>query len=157
MYRTGELISAYADRPVLDWRNIIWERNLVAIPELVAKQTRRATGNRREPPISDALAHWIEPYKRESGPIVPCSEPKWRQQLLALFKETGVRRLDNGLRKSAISYFIGANPEVGVTLAARYAGNSEAISRTHYLAWITEQDGTRWYGIRHDESSTRDV
>ena len=86
---------------------------------------------------------------------MPCSEPKWRQQLLALFRETAVRRIDNGLRKSAISYFIGKNPEVGVTLAARYAGNSEAISRQHYLAWITEQDGARRLGARRDARSTR--
>jgi hypothetical protein len=47
-----------------------------------------------------------------------------------------------------MSYFIGANLGVGVTLAARYAGNSEAISRSHYLASITEQNGARWFGIR---------
>jgi site-specific recombinase XerD len=155
MLRTGELVSAYKDRPTLRWENIIYERNIVYVPELVAKQTRRATGNRREPPLNEALAHWLEPYRREEGPIVACSEAKWRAQLLALFKETGVRRLDNGLRKSAISYFIGRNPEVGVTLAARYAGNSEAISRTHYLAWITEQDGAAWFGIRRASDPSR--
>jgi hypothetical protein len=55
MCRSGELVSAYADRPVPDWRNIIWVRNIVSVPELVAKQTRRAVGNKREFLINDAL------------------------------------------------------------------------------------------------------
>jgi hypothetical protein len=76
MCRIGELVSAYADRPVLDWRNIIWVRNIVSVPELVAKQTRRAVANKREFPINDALLHWLEPYRKESGPIEQCSEPK---------------------------------------------------------------------------------
>jgi hypothetical protein len=35
--RSAELINAYADRPTLRWENVIWEPNVVSVPELVAK------------------------------------------------------------------------------------------------------------------------
>jgi site-specific recombinase XerD len=148
MMRSGELISAYAEHPVLDWSNIIWERGVVYVPEAVAKQTRRAAGNRREFPICDAIAHWLSSYRKKSGSIVAIDELKFRAQMRALFEATGVRRINNGFRKSAISHYIAAHPSDGVQLTARYAGNSESIARTHYVAWITESDGAAWFGIR---------
>ena len=106
MCRSAELINAYADRPTLRWENVIWERDIVSVPELVAKQTRRAVGNRREFPLNDALLHWLEAYRREEGPIVACPEAKWRSQLLSLFKETWgcvVWTTDSGRARSRTS------------------------------------------------------
>jgi hypothetical protein len=150
MMRSGELLSLYADKPVLTWENVIWERGLVAVPERVAKQTRRTAGNRREFPLCDALLHWLEPYRNRNGRIVTLHESVFRQRMSALFSAAGVAKIPNGLRKSAISYYIARNAEFGVTLAARFAGNSEAISRMHYLAWLSQEAGEAYFAIRRD-------
>ena len=68
--------------------------------------------------------------------------------MTALFKAAGVAKLDNGLRKSCISHYIAKFPEPGVVLTARYEGNSEAIARTHYLAWLSQEAGEKWFGIK---------
>jgi hypothetical protein len=146
--RTGELVSVYADRPVMKWEHILWDENKVYVPELVAKQTRRAAGNKREYPICDAIRHWLEPYKGRTGRIVELNESEFRDRMSSLFKAAGVAKLDNGLRKSAISHYIAKFPETGVVLTAWYAGNSEAVARTHYLAWLSQEAGERWFGIR---------
>jgi integrase len=148
MMRTGELVRPYADKPVLRWENVIWERGLVDVPEAVAKQTRRAVGNRREFPLCDALTHWLESFKGRTGRIVEPTQSSFRRRLHAVGATAGVKILDNGLRKSAISHFIAANPTTGVVLTARYAGNSEAISRRHYVAWCSEERGLAWFSIR---------
>jgi hypothetical protein len=96
MMRTGELIARYADEPVLQWHNIIWERSLVDVPEAVAKQTRRAVGNKREFPLCDTLTHWLEPFKDRTGRIVDMPEAQFRPRLTALFKAAEVKSIDNG-------------------------------------------------------------
>jgi len=65
----------------------------------------------------------------------------------ALFKAADVEKLDNGLRKSCISHYIAAHAETGVVLTSKYAGNSEAVARTHYLAWLSEDRGRAWFAI----------
>ena len=44
--------------------------------------------------------------------------------------------------------YIAKYPETGVTLTARYAGNSESIARTHYLAWLSQETGEKWFAVR---------
>jgi hypothetical protein len=118
------------------------------VPADVGKQTRRTTGNQREFPICDALRHWLEPYRRANGRMVELSEAAFRQRMTELFNAAGVKKLDNGLRKSAISHYIAKFPETGVVLTARYAGNSESIARIHYLAWLAQETGEKWFAIR---------
>jgi hypothetical protein len=146
--RTGELVSAYSDKPTLKWEHVLWSEGKVYVPTDVGKQTRRAVGNQREFPICEALSHWLEPYKGRAGRIVELNEAAFRARMSELFKAAGVAKLDNGLRKSAISHYIAKFPETGVTLTARYAGNSESIARTHYLAWLAQETGEKWFGIR---------
>jgi hypothetical protein len=154
MMRSGELIARYGDDPVLQWHNVIWERGLIDVPEAVAKQTRRAVGNRREFPLCDTLRHWLEAFKTRKGRVVDLAEAEFRPRMNKLFAAAGVTSLDNGLRKSAISYYIAAHPADGVTLAARYAGNSESISRRYYLTWLTEEKGQAWFGIRRAQQNS---
>ena len=146
--RTGELVSVYADRPVLRWEHVLWSENKVYVPADVGKQTRRAVGNQREFPICDALRHWLEPYHGRTGRIVELNESAFRDRMTALFNVAGVQKLDNALRKSAISHYIAKFPETGVVLTAKYAGNSESIARTHYLAWLSQEAGDAWFSIR---------
>ena len=148
MLRTGELINRFADKPVLRWEHVMFSEGKVYVPTGVGKKTRRATGNQREFPLNGTLSHWLEPYRGRTGRIVDMSDSEFRARLSAVFKAAGVAKIDNGLHKSAISYYIAKDPTVGVTLTARYAGNSEAISRQHYVAWLTEDAGKAYFAIR---------
>ena len=153
LMRTGELVGAYSDKPVLKWENVLWSEGKVYVPADVGKQTRRAVGNQREFAICDALKHWLEPIRRDSGRIVELSESAFRARMTELFKAAGVMKLDNALRKSAISHYIAKFPETGVVLTARYAGNSESIARTHYLAWLAQETGEKWFAIRRADKA----
>lgn len=146
--RTGELVSPYSDRPVLKWEHVLWSEGKIYVPADVGKQTRRTVGNQREFPICNDIHAWLEPYHGRTGRIVELNESVFRDRMTALFKAAGVQKLDNALRKSAISHFIAAHPETGVVLTAKYAGNSESIARTHYLAWLSQEAGEKWFAIR---------
>jgi hypothetical protein len=80
------------------------------------------------------------------------TESAFRDGMSALFKAAGVAKKDNALRKSAISHYIAKFPETGVVLTARYAGNSEAVARGHYLAWLSQSDGERYFAIRREST-----
>jgi hypothetical protein len=49
--------------------------------------------------------------------------------------------------------YIAKYPETGVTLTDRYAGNSESIARTHYLAWLSQETGEKWFAIRRADKA----
>jgi hypothetical protein len=60
----------------------------------------------------------------------------------------GLTAIHNGLRKSCISYALAADNDLGVVQAARYAGNSEATIRKHYLERLTPEDGKAWFAVQ---------
>lgn len=72
--RREEMLREYRDDEVLDWRDFLWNKRLVEIRPEVAKKTRRRVGDRRFIPIERALEHWLDPYKKESGPVVELSD-----------------------------------------------------------------------------------
>jgi len=75
------------------WEHVLWDENKVYVPELVAKRTRRAAGNKREYLLCDAMRHWLEPYRRASSRIVDMTEPTFRARMTALFKQRELRSL----------------------------------------------------------------
>jgi hypothetical protein len=62
-----------------------------------------------------------------------------------LHKKAEVKFIANGMRKSAISYCLAANPEFGVALVSTWAGNSESSCRQHYIKMLTEESGKAWF------------
>lgn len=80
-----------------------------------------------------------------TGRIVDCSLTAFRRRLHKVFTDAGVDFIENGLRKSAISYWLARNGEEGVGAVARYAGNSEASCRKHYLRILTKAEGEAWF------------
>ena len=84
--------------------------------------------------------------KELSGRIIPISSKQLRARMKAVFKEANVKRVGNGFRHSAISYYLAMFPDVGVSRVSRWSGNSEARCRKHYLrpeagkAWFHEVD-----------------
>ena len=91
----------------------------------------------------------LEPHRQRGKPDKHdrCSLTAFRRRIKKVFDATEPRVgfIDNGLGKSAISYWLAAHPEHGVGEVARYAGNSEASCRKHYLRILTKAQGEAWF------------
>ncbi len=147
--RTRELVRMYRNEAILCWENILWERKLVHVPENVGKTTRRRSGNERFCPINDSLESWLSIYRKKTGEIWPWGQSRFSERWHSLTDQAEISRLDNGLRKSALSYALASNPETGTALLAQWAGNSEAAAKAHYIRLLTKEQGDAWFSVRH--------
>jgi integrase len=147
--RTAELVKMYASEQVLTWDHVLMDKGLIYVPKGVAKSTRRESGDERYIPLSDAAKHWLSEVRpvMKTGECVPHSAKKFGELWRGLIKKAGVRSIDNGLRHSAISYSLAANPEHGVALTAQWAGNSEKTIRKHYRRLIEPEQGKAWFNL----------
>lgn len=153
-FRTRELVRRLDNEPVLEWRDLLWSKdgNRAHVREEVGKHTRRSS-NERFVPIDYSLTHCLtisfmnvgDGVQPTTGRIVDCSLTAFRRKLHKVFTDSGVTFIENGLRKSAISYWLAWHGEEGVGAVARYAGNSEASCRKHYLRVLTKAEGEAWF------------
>jgi len=147
--RTAELVKMYSGEKVLRWEHILWDDGLIHVPHGVAKGTRRESGDERYIPLNDAAKSWLKPIKKDSGDCVPVAAKKFGELWRELTDKAEVPRVDNGLRHSAISYALAANPEHGVALVSQWAGNSEKTVRKHYRRLVKPEQGKAWFAIGH--------
>jgi integrase len=147
--RTSELVRRFAAEEVLKWKHILWSEDLIHVPEGVAKSTRRRQGDERFVPLSSAAKDWLKPIRQQTGDCVPYGSTHFGKLWRAMTDSIGVPRIDNGLRHSAISYSLAANPEHGVALTSVWAGNSEATIRKHYLRLLRPAQGQEWFDVHH--------
>ena len=148
--RSSELVSVYAGNPVLQWSDLLLDRDkpLIHVRSEVAKQTRRESGNRRYPPCEPALLHWITAHRKESGPLVPYADRSFRNHMKELFITAEVTPVANGLRHSFASYWLARTGQEGVGRLAVILGNSEQVARSHYIEALVPGDGDAWFGLR---------
>lgn len=121
----------------LDWSAVDLNRKII---ELRAGQAK--TASRRIVPITDNLAAWLEPLKRQ-GPVVPNKAVFTRMPKLA--RKLGVAWPHNALRHSYISYRISVVQNAAQV--ALEAGNSPAIIFKHYRELVTRDEADKWFGI----------
>ena len=113
-FRTSELVKLYAAEDVLKWEDVDWKNKRIHVRASVGKATKRKAGNERFVPITDALLRWIEPYKGSAGPIVPVMHVEFSKWLRLVHQIADVQIIHNGLRRSAISHWLAANPDAGI-------------------------------------------
>jgi integrase len=144
--RSQELVRRFEGEPVLEWTDIRWDRREIVVREGVAKSARQKGENTRVCPIHDRLSEWLErlrPDKLE-GQVVDLSVRAFRRRLREVHRVAEVPFIDNGLRKSAISYWLAGN-KYGIGQVSEWAGNSEASARAHYLKVLTSADHDAWF------------
>jgi hypothetical protein len=78
---------------------------------------------------------------------VPLFHGEFSKQWRALHAKAKVPIIHNGLRRSAISHALAADPELGVVQAARWAGSSEATVKRHYIESLTPEEGRAWFEV----------
>jgi hypothetical protein len=82
--RRSELVREYAEDQVLRWEDINWQKQLITVRHEVAKQTSRKMGNRRFIPMEAALLHWLSPYRKEEGLLIPMVDSAVRRRMKKL-------------------------------------------------------------------------
>ena len=121
----------------LDWKAVDLDRRMI---QLRASQAKTAA--RRIVPISDNLAAWLWPLKREGR--VLSGQDAFRR-LTGLAKQAQISWPHNALRHSYISYRIAVVQNAAQV--ALEAGNSPTIIFKHYRELVTREEADKWFSI----------
>jgi hypothetical protein len=70
--RTCEMIRERANDPVIEWRDFLWKKKLIVVPDEVAKQTR-ARDKLRYLPLEPATIKLLKPLAT-AGAMIPIGE-----------------------------------------------------------------------------------
>jgi len=139
--RTAEMLRERKVDEMVEWIDIDFENKRITVRPEVSKTDRR-----RYVPMCDALVSWLEPLRKESGPVLPLSQSAFRRHMAALHEVTGVNPVENALRHSFASHWLACHGgEQGVGALANIMGNSEAVARRHYVEVLTEESGKAWF------------
>ena len=112
--RRSELVREYAEDQVLRWEDINWQKQLITVRHEVAKQTSRKMGNRRFIPMEAALPHWLRPYRKEEGLLIPMVDSAVRRRMKKLRLASKVNPPTNALRHSYASYWLARSSKEGL-------------------------------------------
>jgi hypothetical protein len=80
--------------------------DVVADDDEVAKQTSRKMGNRRFIPMEAALLHWLGPFRKEEGLLIPLVDSAVRRRMKKLCLHSKVNPPNDALRHSYASYWL---------------------------------------------------
>ena len=161
--RTEELVPRFEGDAVLQWSAFDWTDGRIFVPHAVAKKARALSSNERPIPFNPALLHWIKPYVKDSGRIVTREKVSAYRALARIRARAEyhddvdnelkpVRNIANGLRHSCLSFWMAANGEESIGTVARWAGNSAAVAKRHYVATVRRSEGKNWFGLRREGS-----
>jgi hypothetical protein len=84
------------------------------IGQEVAKQTPRKMDNRRFIPMEAALRHWLGPYRKKEGLLVPLVDSAVRRRMKKLCLHSKVNPPNNALRHSYASYWLARSSKEGL-------------------------------------------
>ena len=150
--RRSELVREYAGDQVLRWEDISWQKRLITVRHEVAKQTPRKMGNRRFIPMEAALLHWLGPYRKEEGLLIPMVDSALRRRMKKLRLASKLNPPNNALRHSYASYWLARSSKEGLGELSKRMGNSETVCKRHYLETLTREEGEAWFKIRRSKT-----
>jgi integrase len=152
-FRPEELIKASPTAEVLHWEDIQLDRELIHVRAEVAKGTGRRGGDARYVNLkeNETLLKWLRQemsLHQLSGPIIPFSQDHFRSTRLNRVHATaGIKPLPDGMRHSAISYYLAMNEGTTIRQVAEWAGNTEAIILGYYLQYLRPEQGKKWFHV----------
>jgi integrase len=155
--RRSELVREYAEDQVLQWEDINWQKQLITVRDEVAKQTSRKMGNRRFIPMEAALVHWLGPYQKKEGLLIPMVDSAVRRRMKKLSLASKVNPPINALRHSFASYWLARSSKEGLGELSKRMGNSEAVCKRHYLETLTREEGVTCFKIRRSKAGAEPV
>lgn len=133
----------------LEWTDVWFEKGFIEVGRHKSK-----TATRRLVPICPALAAWLKPHAKKSGPVLPDIRNEVHfTRLFHAAKSTlndaegkpRVELVHNGLRHSFCSYRMAETksaPQVALE-----AGNSPKMLFEHYRELVTEAEAKEWFAL----------
>lgn len=144
--RTAEIVRLYSQEDVLCWEDIDWTAKQIHIRPEVAKETQRESDER-----------WIpfgEPFELltfrlwgKKGMIVPIMHTEFSARWRKMHTELKIDPIPNGMRKSCLSYWLAADPDLGFVKAAAYSGNSKSTIKKWYESRISQEVAKKWFEV----------
>ena len=150
----SELVREYAEDQVLKWEDVDWQKHLITIRHEVAKQTSRKMGNRRFIPMEAALLHWLRPYRKKEGLLIPLVDSAVRRRMKKLCRHSKANPRNNALRHSYASYWLARSSKEGLGELSKRMGNSETVCKRHYLETLTREEGKSWFALRRSTGAS---
>jgi integrase len=142
--RRAEIISSYASDPVIEWRDINWDRNWIHVRHEVAKQTG-AQDQSRYIPLEPAAAEWLRMIPVRTTRIMEISQSTLQRLNHELLYKLKIEVPDNGLRNGYASW--GATFKSSGELASAM-GDLESTIRRYYIKRREPESGRAWFAIR---------
>jgi hypothetical protein len=146
--RRAELLRDRNSQSILEWTDILWDKNLISIRDEVAKQTR-AADRRRLIPLEPAAREWLNLVRQPVGPVVNLWQSTHTKLTRELFKALEIDLPENGLRNSYASY---AQTFRSPGEVAKACGDLESTIKRFYTQLLEPGSGRAWFDIRPSTS-----
>jgi len=138
--RTCELIRYKPNEPVLEWKDIFWNKNLIFVPHEIAKETR-ARDRKRYIPLEKAAAEILRPLA-SNGAIMPVSPSHFNRSRRKLASAMRIKFPENCLRNSYATYALTFRSLGDV---AKAMGDAEATVKRYYIETLEPGVGHEWF------------
>jgi integrase len=132
----------------LDFADVWRVKGKIEISARIAKGRKR-----RLVDICPALALWLNPYRKATGPVWAKSPDALEEALRKLRDDVKVPARRNGLRHSFITFHMAMHANENLTSAE--AGNSPQMIHDHYRALATRKDALKWFAVRPSKSTVK--
>lgn len=142
--RRAEIISSYANDPVIEWRDINFGRNWIHVRHEVAKQTG-AVDQSRYIPLEASAAEWLRMIPIRTTAVMEISQSTLQRLNHELLHKLKVEVPENGLRNGYASW--GATFKTPGELASAM-GDLESTVRRYYIKRREPDAGRAWFAIR---------
>jgi integrase len=143
--RRCEIIDSNPADPVIEWSDIIWNKNSIKVRHEIAKETK-ANDRQRSIPLEPAAKAWLSLVRQDSGRMVDISQSTLQRLNDELLHALRIKVPANGLRNSFASYGAACRSPGDV---AKAMGDLESTIRQFYVArGIEPEEGLAWFGIR---------
>ena len=138
--RTCELIRYKPSEPVLEWTDILWNKNLIFVRQEIAKETR-ARDRKRYIPLETRAAEILKPLTR-AGAVMPCSPSHFNRGRRKLAAAMRLKLPENCLRNSYATYALTFRSLGDV---AKAMGDAEATVKRYYIETLEPDVGREWF------------
>ena len=141
--RNCELIRYTPGEPVLEWGDILWNKNLIYIRQEVAKETR-ARDRKRYIPFETAAAEILRPLAG-TGRIMPISRTTFNGSRRRLAAAMRIKFPENCLRNAYATFALTFRSLGDV---AKAMGDAEATVKRYYVETLEPGVGREWFQVK---------
>ena len=125
----------------LDWKDVDLSERIIRITPEVAKMRRQ-----RLVDISDNLAAWLLPHKKDAGPIWPHTTTTLRRKMEIVLTESKVSLPYNAGRHAFASYHLAEHSDPGKT-SLQLGHSKPDLLFTTYRGLVTKKAATAYWTI----------